>query len=159
MFVFEQRKKLIDLTPHVRRICDLTAPNSTASGALLRAENRYNRILPAVLCPWENRQPDVERCRVVLTKDLCDRGVGLVLNHPMELTEVLVGFWPNARDFAEPSYFIGRAVRNAPLGGGFWCIGVELTEYANSEHRAKLQPLQVVAKKLLSDGGRNEEEE
>jgi hypothetical protein len=148
MFSFTRRKKAIDLNPYMRRLCDLTAPN-IATLEQDRIENRYNRTLPVLLCPWIDEGPVVEQCTVVLTRDLSDRGVGLVVSDCPQTQRVVVAFWLSRQEMKEPWFFLGETHHAAPLGGGFWSLGVKLTEYANDDYREQLRHLLPRAAKLL----------
>lgn len=149
MFSFTKSKQSIDLSPFIRRICDLTTPNLTSSPELARAENRYNRALPSLIMPWVAGRPVLDQSLFGLTKDIADRGIGLILSAPLEADELLVGFWLNAEEMHEPWFFTGSSRRCAPIGGGFWTLGVELNEFANPMLTAKLESLMPLAAELL----------
>lgn len=149
MFSFATRKKLVDMQPHLRRICDLTAPNNAAAAGLPRTENRYNRSIPALLAPWEEHRPVPDRGVVAITRDLSDRGVGLILTHPVEASDVVVGFYLASDVMQEPWFFRGMISRCDAMGGGFWLLGIELVEYMNEQWRDELEPLFGRAQKLL----------
>jgi hypothetical protein len=74
--------------------------------------------------------------------------VGLVLTHPIRPGRVVLGFWLDDPDMDEPWYFLGDLVRCQPIGAGFWISGVDLSEFANMNHRAKLAALLPATKKL-----------
>ncbi len=147
MFSFSKRKKVVDLCPRIRRLCDLTSPNlsTTLSG---RSENRYNRAIPTLLGPWQEDHPVVDESTIGLTSDIADRGVCLVLNQPFLAESVVVGYWISSDAMSEPWYFLGNICRNQPMGGGFWAVGIELTEFANTNHAKELVALKPLAAKL-----------
>jgi hypothetical protein len=149
MFSFANHKKTVDVYPHIRLICDLTTPN-LASMPAGRSEDRFNRTIPTLLCPWENDLPLVDECAICLTSDVADRGVRIVLTQPFRAETVAVGYWIGSDQMREPSFFLGEVRRNQPIGGGFWTVGVELTEFANTDHRDALADLRESASKLLS---------
>jgi hypothetical protein len=148
MFSFATRKKVVDMQPFVRRICDLTAPNNATAAGLPRSENRYNRVIPTLLCPWEEHRPIIDRTVVALTRDMSDRGVGVTLTHPLQADELVVGFYL-AGVMQEPWFFRGLPSRCDAMGGGFWLLGIELVEYMNEQWRDELDPLFGRAQKLL----------
>ena len=148
MFAFSRRKSTIDLYPHIRRICDLTTPN-LATKDTGRSEDRFNRTIPTLMCPWEDGHPLLADLTVCLTSDLGDRGVGLVLTEPCHAESVLIGYWIGSSKMCEPSFFLGEVQRNQPIGGGFWILGIELTEFANTCHRDVLTGVREFASKLL----------
>lgn len=149
MFSFSKRKKVVDLCPRIRRLCDLTSPNlsTTLSG---RSENRYNRAIPTLLGPWQEDHPVVDESTIGLTSDIADRGVCLVLNQPFLAESVVVGYWVSLEAMSEPWYFLGNICRNQPVGGGFWAVGIELAEFANANHVEELAALTPLAAKLLA---------
>jgi hypothetical protein len=149
MYSFTNRKKTVDVSPHVRHICDMTTPN-LAPMSTGRAENRYNRAIPTLLGPWQDDHPLVEECIVGLTTNLSDRGVGLVLYQPFRADEVIIGYWVSAELMHAPLFFLGNVRRNQPIGGGFWAVGIEFTEYASGEYAETLAPLFPSAATLLS---------
>jgi hypothetical protein len=150
MFSFRERRKAVDLQKYVRRIADVTTPNSGMTAECLRSQIRYNRTIPTLLCPWYGDRVDCDRCAMVLTKDLCDRGVGLITHHPFPGRDVVLGFWlPYDDNMQEPWFFRGTIQREVPIGGGFWWLGVELAEFMNERWRVQLGPLLPMAQKLV----------
>ncbi len=148
MFSFAKNKKTVDIYPYVRRICDLTTPN-LATVTAGRSEDRFNRTIPTLICPWENGYPANHESSVCLTSDLADRGVCLVLNQPFRAEHVVLGYWIAGGEIRDPWFFLGQVRRNRAIGGGFWSVGVELTEFANSNHQRALAPLHEAAASLL----------
>ena len=127
------QKPVTELYPYIRRICDLTTPNLMTQTISGRSENRYNRAIPTLLSPWKRDQPVVEGSTICLTCDLSDRGVGLVLSKPSNFEKVLIGYWIPSTNMPEPWFFIGEVKRTHAMGGGFWALGVELTELSSKQ--------------------------
>ena len=92
--------------------------------------------------------PCVDEAAFVLTKDISDAGIGIVANQPICANEVLVALWPDEGVSKSPWFFLSEVRRNAPLGGGFWILGIELTEFANDEYMDLLKPLRPLAERL-----------
>jgi len=148
MYSFAKNKKTVDLFPYIRRICDLTTPNlATVTGG--RSEDRFNRTIPTLIYPWENGRPSEDECSVCLTSDLADRGVRLVLAQPFHAERAVLGYWIGCEQMREPWFFLGEVRRNQPIGGGFWSVGIKLTEFANEDYQQLLAPLTETASKLL----------
>ncbi len=148
MFSFSKQKKVVDLCPYISKLCNFTTPNlPTVDGT--RSENRYNRTIPTLIGPWENGRPVMEECGIALTSDLSDRGIGIVLSQPFHGENVIVGYWACLELTPEPWYFLGRVRRHAAIGGGFWTLGVELTEFANRTHSEEVAKLKPKAQRLL----------
>lgn len=152
MFSFTKRKKVVDLQPYIRRLCNLTAPNLSSGlvEGLERTENRYNRTIPTLLVPWKDERPMASEYVVGLTCDVADNGIGLVFNQPYRDERVVVGYWVSSEMMPEPWFFVGNIQRNQAIGGGFWKLGIELTDFANTNHGESLAVLKPLAKKLLS---------
>lgn len=149
MFAFARRKKSLDVSPYIRRICDLTTPNLIAPDDSARLDLRCNRTIPTLVVPWVETRPVTEQGLIALTRDLGDRSAGLVLSHPLRAETLVLGFWVTADDSEGPWFFFGTPRRTAPIGGGYWTLGVELTEFANPEYGEFLEPLLPLARKLL----------
>ena len=149
MFSFTKNKNTVELSPYVRRICDLTTPNITSSPELVRDENRYNRAIPTLVVPWVANRPIVDDFVICITKDTADHGIGLVLTEPFHADDVVLGFWVDAAQMSDPWFFLGKTRRCSPMGGGFWTLGVELSEFANSRFMKEVEPLRPTASKLL----------
>lgn len=149
MYTFQERVSAQSVQSRLRRIGDLTVPNFTTAGGVARNAHRHNRTIPTLLCPWVDNRPDVSRCAMVITKDIGDEGVGLLLTHPFTGPDVVVGY--NLPDDAipEPWYFRGSIQHNTALGGGFWALGVSFAEYMPTQWHSGLAELLPFAQKLL----------
>ena len=144
MFTFDTRKRLCEVRDFVRQLVDLTSPNLPPLEGEARTENRSNRALPALLVPWENGQPVVDESTYAITKDFSDRGLALVLQQPFKSVLVVVGLW-----LESPRFALAEVRQNVPLGGGFWQIGVELTELLDSAKSPQVQSLLPLATRLV----------
>jgi len=144
MFSFDTRKRLIEVQGFVRKLVDLTSPNLPPLEGESRAETRSNRALPALLTPWENGQPVVDESTYALTKDFSNRGLSLVLHQPVKSVEVVVGL-----SLESPRFALGEVRQNVPLGGGFWQLGVELTDVLDSAEFPQLESLVPLAARLV----------
>ncbi len=153
MFSFTARKKAVTAERHIRRMIDLTIPNDAGVAITDRYENRFNRSIPVLLCPWERNEPVVSEAVTVVTKDIGDRGVGLILTQPYDATEVVLGFCLPEAAASEPSFFLGTKRSNVAIGGGFWLLGVQVTEFMNETWHTELAPLFPMARKLLPPSG------
>ena len=138
------RKKTVDLTPYIRRLCDVTTPNLSVADNN-RSEDRFNRSLPVIICPWVDDAPVIEQLTVAITRDLSDQGVGLIRNEPLTAEEVVVGFWLEGDNMDEPWYFRASVQSSQRIGGGYWLVGVLLEEFMNKNHRPRLEPLDICA--------------
>lgn len=148
MFSFITRKKTVDFQRYIRRLINRTMPNSDLSNTQ-RQENRHNRVIPALVCPLRDNTPILADVAIAITKDISDQGVGLIMSAPYRVSDVVVGvFGPADLALQEPWFFRGRAQRNVAIGGGFWLLGIRLTEFMNEDWRGQLAPLFPLAEEL-----------
>ncbi len=124
MFSFTTRKKHLEVHRLLRRAMDATTPNRPPIEGESRWEERSNRTIPVLLAPYAEGCPCLGEHAIALTKDLSSQGVAIVLPQPFRADEVVIGFWLENR----PEFLLGRVRQNAPLGGGYWQLGIELTE-------------------------------
>ena len=149
MFSFTKNRKTVDMAAYLRRICDITTPNHLGMGDEGRSENRYNRTMPVLICPWRDEQAVVEKTLYGLTSDISDRGISLTLAHPHPADDLLLGLWASKEQSAEPWFFLGSVCSATAMGGGFWTIGVALSEYANDDYSEQLLEVRPKAEILL----------
>ena len=151
MFSFVKHKKDNEVFGRqIRRICDLTTVKFLDDDNQ-RIDNRYNRLIPTLLCPWENDSPVVSDSMYVLTKDLSKHGAGLLLTQPLRMESVVLTFCLDADDPAQPLSFLGSVQYNSGIGGGFWIAGIALTQFANEKYSDELCALKPLAAKLIQE--------
>ena len=139
MYSFEDNKKQMDVRGFVQRVANASTPNFPTPEGQIRVENRYNRTLPVVLLPWEDDRPAVDSPTYAITKDISDVGLALVKREPVATGRFAFGFWLGA-----PYYVLGDVRQCVPIGGGFWQVGVHMTEMVNLadiEDRVQLEQL------------------
>lgn len=141
MFSLAARNDRVDVRPYLRRICDLTTPNFASPVDDSRSDNRCNRAIPTLLCPFETGNLIIDDCTFALTKDVSDRGIGLLLSAPFKTEDLIVAFWLSRQETESPWFFRGTAVRNDPIGGGFWLLGVRLESFLNPRRFKQLLPI------------------
>jgi hypothetical protein len=140
MYSFERRKKSTQVQSHIRRLLDLTVPNLPKGPKLSRSEDRGTRVLPALLCPCEKNRPVVEDCTYVLTRDFASEGVGVLLTQPFRAVDVFITFWLDAV-MDEPWYFLGSCHGLRRFGGGYWALGIRLSQLVEHDRKNTLRPL------------------
>ena len=146
MFSFVKQRKQQELDRNLRRVCDLTCPSLSPFEGDTRAQERENRTVIALLAPWADGTFSSGECTFAITKNISDHGLALVLPQPFRAEEVLVGFWPYSQHHAptdsSPFFAIGDVRQNVPIGGGFWQLGILLTELVtDSSLVSRLMPL------------------
>ena len=145
MFSFGKRKKQVDVHRLLRRIVDSSSPNMPRNQDESRWEDRPTRILAVVLAPYADNRPSLDESTTALTKNISSQGVCLLLPQPFRAEQVVVGFWQE--DQAE--YVLGEVRQNAPFGGGFWQLGIELIERISPAECPALRDLAPLAADLV----------
>jgi len=152
-FSFKERNKQIELRNCLRRIVDITSPNLPPLEGDARSDNRYNRTIPVLLAPWEDDGPVVDESATALTKDFSELGIALVLHQPFRAEQVVIAFRLSSEPRLEVGstlYFVLGSVRqNAPIGGGFWQLGIMLTDLLNRADLPQLEPLVSITSDLV----------
>ena len=149
MFTATKAEQIDDPAPRLRQISDFTTSGWLARSNDKRTDYRYNRAIPALLVRWDDGRPVEDEWAIVLTRDISDNGVGLLLGMPIDVDEVVIGFWLPDENMHAPWFFVGQPHYCAPIGGGYWTLGVQLVEFANDKYREELQCLLPLAEKLL----------
>jgi len=102
-----------------------------------RLEARVNLTIVVLVVPCENGQPQIDRAFPVVTKEFSTNGVSLVLQEPLGLDEVIIGFrWEWTMKF-----LYGKTKHLNPLGAGFYQLGVRLTKAVRPEDYPGLELL------------------
>lgn len=121
---------------------DLASARSLESGGDARNDTRLELCAPGLLqVETEERQFSGEPI-LVFTNNLSEHGVAVIARQPLQIGEsqVAFAFWHEG-----PLYFLGCVRRCQHVGGGFWAIGLELSETIS---KTELQSLRVLAEKL-----------
>lgn len=144
MFSFDRRKNQMEVHRVIRRVMDTSSPNLPPSVGDARWESRSNRTIPILLTPFEGGVALPTRSVFAVTKDLSSQGVAAIVDRPPDYESILVGILVDGE-----AVFARAAVRQAaPLGGGFWQLGIELIELATTENCGRLDELARVAQFL-----------
>lgn len=124
MLWFQPRDKHMEIHRVIRRLINASTPNRMPLEGESRWELRSNRTIPVLLVPYDHNELSVGELAYALTKNLSSQGLALVLHQPFRAEQLVVCIWSN-----EQAHFVAAKVRQSvPLGGGFWQIGVEVTE-------------------------------
>ena len=89
-----------------------------------RLDCRVNLTMVVLVIPVEGGRPQLRKAFTAVTKEFSNMGVAIVLERPLGLDEVIVGF----RWEGEMTFVRGKAKHLNPLGGGFHQLGFRLTE-------------------------------
>ena len=147
-FDFLKRRKQVDTAPFIRRIIDVTTPNRPMPDDQ-RFELRYNRTLPVLLHPWVNGKPVFGSTSIGFTRDLSDRGIGLIAISEPTAPQYVVSIWPHHEEIEEPYHFIATLCEARVHALGMWTTGFELDELLNATAPKWLIKLNDVAEKAL----------
>ena len=89
-----------------------------------RLEGRVNLTQVLSVVPMEGGKPLLRRAFYATTKEFSSTGVALVVDKPYGLDEALLGF----RRRGSMVWIRAKARHLHPLGGGFFQLGMRLTE-------------------------------
>jgi hypothetical protein len=102
-----------------------------------RIESRVNLTVAVLVVPVENGKPAVEKAFTTVTKGFSTTGLSLVLERPMAFDEAIVGF----RWEAEMNFIRATAKHLNPMGGGFYQLGLQMTEMVHPSDVPELESL------------------
>jgi hypothetical protein len=143
MFFFARRAKNEAVHKVIRQFLDAVNPDLAVFDDDARWHHRSHRTAPVLLVPYDDELSPHEAC-YALTKNLSVRGLALVLPQPFRARRVAVAFW-----FEEQAHFVSGEVRqNVPLGGGFWQLGVEVTQVLDPAECGDVKRLLPLATRL-----------
>ena len=132
--MFESRRKR-SLHTFLARLVSRSDPTLVTRGSEYRRDRRYDRTLAVLLAPCEKDSPLLGSAICGVTKNVSSDGLAvLVSNEPFDSSQVAVGFWVEDRG----SIALGEIKSNTALGGGFWQLGIELTELIESAEDAAM---------------------
>lgn len=146
MFFFAKRRKLAQVQQLIGRLIDRSTPNLRKDLKDLRCEQRYNRSLPVLIVPMIEGKPKVQFTGFGVTQNISNKGVALLSQQPIKTEEALVGFWQDgACDFV-----LADIRHRSTVEGGYWQIGLELSEVVLPGDFPELDQLSVLAGQLVA---------
>ncbi len=152
MFGFSNRKNEYEVRDLLARLINQTAPNLGTLEGDDRRDSRSNRTLPVILVVWENGRPNPKETTSVVTKDVSDRGISVVLRAPLRVDKLVVAlFVPRERQdprTGEPAFALAEVRQHCGLGGGFWQTGLEFTELLSVAKYPELEQIVPLVTKL-----------
>jgi hypothetical protein len=89
-----------------------------------RADSRVNLTVVVLVVPVHRKKLMLEQSFFAVTKEFSGSGVGLVVERPRPIEEAVLGF----RWEGDTVFLRAWSKHLHPLGGGFFQIGMELTE-------------------------------
>jgi len=158
MYSFERNKPRVELQAYVRKIADLTTPNLPFSLDHARADDRQNRVLPVLVLPRSGSDVTLDEPAFAVTKDICDNGISVVSSTRLDMEDALIVVWLAVPHHdiieSEPFLFFGTVRQCTDIGGGYWQIGLEMTEVVKS--RKLVRRIEPLAERLLPESVRGE---
>ena len=121
----------------VSRIVNNNCPEQKALIDGPRLEGRVNLTLVVHIVPLVNKDPVTKRAFAAVTKEFSTTGVAVVLDQPMGLDEVFVGF----RWEGEMTWVRAKAKHLNPMGAGFFQLGLRLKEVVHAGDYPELASL------------------
>lgn len=120
---FKQRKKKQEVWKCLRRILDRSSAEQLLLGKDDRKEKRIPFSFPVLLQTGFADQHTWSKPIFALTKDISDDGVAVIAHRSIEQSQVICVIWEDG-----PIFLSGEIRQCQRLGGGFWKIGMELSE-------------------------------
>jgi hypothetical protein len=131
------RNKELAVQSFLVKIVNNNCPEVAALMDGPRLEGRVNMTLVLLVVPIEDKELRIDQAFSAVSKEISTTGVALVLDEPLELDEVMVGFhWQNEMLWAR-----AKARHLDPMGGGFFQLGLRLTEMVALGDHPRLRSL------------------
>jgi len=137
MFSFTKRSGKIEVQRLLRRIIDASAFSHVPRSDEARGESRSNCMAAALVTPCEKGSLLLDRSVFGITKDWSSQGVAIVAPLAQVSETVVLGILVES----EPHFLLGSVRKTTPIGGGFWQLGIELTELLTLDSSAGLREL------------------
>jgi hypothetical protein len=102
-----------------------------------RRDNRVNLCLVVLVAPLEHEKILIDETFYAVTKEFSVNGVGIILDKQRALDKVILGFSSEG----DMTYFRAKAKHLSPMGGGFYHLGLEMTELVPNSHYPQLEAL------------------
>lgn len=147
MFFFKSRRKKNEVNAFMRRLVDRTTPAFRHEIEELRTEPRANRSLPVLIVPIIDEEPDTALTAFGVTKDLSSNGMAVLSQQPISSEAVIVGLWND-----QCCEFMRATIRHQEaIEGGYWQMGLKLTEVVPRGDYINLSKLAVLADRITAD--------
>ena len=137
MFSFTKRSGQIEVQSLLRRIIDASTFSRVPRSAEARAESRSNCTAAALVTPCEEGSLLLDRSVFGITKDWSSQGVAVVAPLAKCCETIVLGLLIESR----PHFLLGSVRKTVPIGGGFWQLGIELTEVLTLDSSSGLREL------------------
>ena len=130
---FKLRQKKQEVWKCLRRIIDRATADKLLVDSDIRNGNRVPLCLPVVLQLCLDEQPLPCEPVFALTRDLSDDGVAIVTSQRLDPSQIICVIWQD-----RPIFLLGDVRQCIYLGGGYWKVGIQLTEIVSSQQYPEL---------------------
>jgi len=131
------RKKTLGVQSLVIKIVNNNCPELKALIEGPRSDSRVNLVMVAIVIPLEKDKLLIQKAFTAITKEFSTTGVALVLDGPLPLDHVILGF----RFEGEMNFVHAQAKHLSPMGGGFFQLGFQLLELASPSDYPQLESM------------------
>jgi hypothetical protein len=100
-----------------------------------RGDTRVDMVVVVTILPVQDKRPQVRGAFTAVTKEFSSTGVGVVLDRPRQLCDVVLAF----RLEEEMVFAWAQGKHVTPMGGGFFQLGFRLTEILSASDYPELQ--------------------
>ncbi len=118
------RRKDLRVQGFIHNLVNNNCPELIAMIEGPRLDRRVNLTIVVLIIPIKGGRPQPSEAFNVVTKEFSNTGLAIVLDEPIALDDVVIGF----RREADMTFARGKAKHLNPLGGGFHQLGFRLTE-------------------------------
>jgi hypothetical protein len=137
VFLLQNRKKTLGVQNFVLKVINNNCPELKAFLEGPRRDKRVNLTLVVLVVPLEDGKLQVGDAFHAVTQDLSTTGVGIILDRQRALDEVVLGF----RLGDDTTFMRAVAKHLSPMGGGFFHLGLEMTEIVYQGDYPQLEKL------------------
>ena len=134
----------------MRRVCDRTTPNLPVYDDN-RAESRYNRSIPILVCPTSAGVTLLDESLIGVTSNLSEHSIGLITHSPLNWLQGIAGIWLGPKIMDAPRFFQVSIQATRQVGGGFWQAGIQLDDALNRRESADLGILNQAVLRLMPE--------
>ena len=118
------RRKQQQVQAFIHHLVNNNCPELKALIEGPRLDRRVNLTIVVLVIPIKGGRPLASEAFTAVTKEFSSTGLAIVLNEPMGMDDVVIGFrWETDMTFVH-----GKAKHLNPLGGGFHQLGLRLVE-------------------------------
>jgi hypothetical protein len=137
MYKFTERQKQADVEKFLRRLADRAASKWMSNRCERRNESRCGQSMPVYMARWDGASFSKEEATIALSRDVSSQGIAVVVVGPFQAKRVVMAFWVESR----PCFALGEVHNEAPMGGGYRRLGIELIELLDVADHPSLQEL------------------